>query len=96
MPRAVVGWTTEEVAASQSGDLETLRRLLDPEFEVEGCFLLPSYEACARLGIERPAYESARNGSGPLAWNHHWLSSRCTTARASSSASSGPTSPRTG
>jgi diguanylate cyclase (GGDEF)-like protein len=71
--RVVVGWTAEEVAASQSGDLETLRRLLDPEFEVEGCFLLPSYEECARLGIERPAYESARNGSGPLAWNHHWL-----------------------
>jgi len=73
VPRAVVGWTTEEVAASQSGDLLTLRRLLDPEFEIEGCFLLPSYEACARLGIERPAYESARNGNGPLAWNHHWL-----------------------
>jgi diguanylate cyclase (GGDEF)-like protein len=69
----VVGWTAEEVAASQSGDLRTLERLLDPEFEIEGCFLLPSYEACARLGIERPAYESARNGSGPLAWNHHWL-----------------------
>jgi diguanylate cyclase (GGDEF)-like protein len=73
VPRAVVGWTAEEVAASQSGDLRTLRRLLDPAFEVEGCFLLPSYEACARLRIERPAYESARNGSGPLAWNHHWL-----------------------
>jgi diguanylate cyclase (GGDEF)-like protein len=73
VPRAVVGWTAEEVAASQSADLRTLRRLLDPAFEVEGCFLLPSYEACARLRIERPAYESARNGSGPLAWNHHWL-----------------------
>src|SRR3954471_4299545 len=73
VPRAAVGWTAEEVAASQSGDLRTLRRLLDPAFEVEGCFLLPSYEACARLRIERPAYESARNGSGPLAWNHHWL-----------------------
>jgi diguanylate cyclase (GGDEF)-like protein len=73
VPRAVVGWTAAEVAASQSGDLETLRRLLDPEFEVEGCFLLGSYEACARLGIERPAYESARNGRGPLAWDHHWL-----------------------
>ena len=73
VPRAVVGWTPGEVAASQSSDLETLRRLLDHEFEVEGCFLLPGREACARLGIERPAYESARNGSGPLAWNHHWL-----------------------
>jgi len=50
-----------------------LRRLLDPQFEVEGCFLLPGEEACRRLGIERPAYESARNGRGPLAWDHHWL-----------------------
>ena len=73
VPRAVVGWTPDEVAASQSGDVETLRRLLDREFEVEGCFLLPGREACARLGIERPAYESARNGRGPLAWDHHWL-----------------------
>ena len=73
VPRAVVGWTPDEVAASQSSDVETLRRLLDREFEVEGCFLLPGREACARLGIERPAYESARNGSGPLAWDHHWL-----------------------
>ena len=73
VPRAVDGWTPAEVAASQSSDVETLRRLLDREFEVEGCFLLPGREACARLGIERPAYESARNGSGPLAWDHHWL-----------------------
>jgi diguanylate cyclase (GGDEF)-like protein len=73
VPRAVVGWTPDEVAASQSGDVETLRRLLDGEFEVDGCFLLPGREACARLGIERPAYESARNGRGPLAWDHHWL-----------------------
>ncbi len=73
VPRAIVGWTPDEVAASQSSDVETLRRLLDREFEVEGCFLLPGREACARLGIERPAYESARNGSGPLAWDHHWL-----------------------
>jgi diguanylate cyclase (GGDEF)-like protein len=73
VPRALVGWTLEEVEESQSSDIAVLRRLIDPQFEVEGCFLLPSDEACARLGIERPAYESARNGVGPLAWNHHWL-----------------------
>jgi diguanylate cyclase (GGDEF)-like protein len=73
VPRAVVGWTREEVAASQSGELEVLHRLLEEEFVIEGCYLLPGWEACARLGIERPAYESARNGHGPLAWNHHWL-----------------------
>jgi diguanylate cyclase (GGDEF)-like protein len=73
VPTAVVGWTLEEVAASQSGDVSVLRRLLHPEFEVEGCYLLPGREACARLGIERPAYRSARNGRGPLGWDHHWL-----------------------
>jgi diguanylate cyclase (GGDEF)-like protein len=73
VPTAVVGWTPEEVAASQSGDVRVLRRLLDSQFEIEGCYLLPSREACARLGIERPAYESARNGRGPLGWDHHWL-----------------------
>ena len=73
VPRAVVGWTPAEVAGSPSGDVATLQRLLDREFEVEGCFLLPGHEARARLGIERPAFESARNGHGPLAWNHHWL-----------------------
>jgi diguanylate cyclase (GGDEF)-like protein len=73
IPRAVVGWTMEEIEKSQSGDLAVLDRLLDPAFEIEGCFLLPNDEACARLGIERSGYETARNGTGPLAWNHHWL-----------------------
>jgi diguanylate cyclase (GGDEF)-like protein len=73
VPTAVVGWTLEEVAASQSADVRVLRRLLDPEFEIEGCYLLPGREACARLGLERPAYQSARNGRGPLGWDHHWL-----------------------
>jgi diguanylate cyclase (GGDEF)-like protein len=73
VPTAVVGWKPEEVAASQSADVRVLRRLLDPEFEIEGCYLLPGREACARLGIERPAYESARNGRGPRGWDHHWL-----------------------
>jgi diguanylate cyclase (GGDEF)-like protein len=73
LPRAVVGWTLEEVASAQSAEVALLRRLLDPQFEVEGCFLLPGDEARARLEIDHPAFESARNGRGPLAWNHHWL-----------------------
>jgi diguanylate cyclase (GGDEF)-like protein len=73
VPRAVVGWTLEEVAASQGSEVEVIRRLLDPEFEVEGCYLLPGDEGCARLGIERPAFQSAHNGRGPLGWDHHWL-----------------------
>jgi GAF domain-containing protein len=34
VPRAVVGWTLEEVQASQSSDVAVLRRLLDREFEI--------------------------------------------------------------
>jgi diguanylate cyclase (GGDEF)-like protein len=73
VPKAVVGWTLQEIEGAQTGDVSVLERLLDPEFEVEGCYLLPNEEACARLGIARPAFESARNGRGPRAWNHHWL-----------------------
>jgi diguanylate cyclase (GGDEF)-like protein len=73
IPRAVVGWTLEQVTASESTKVELVQRLLDPQFEVEGCFLLPGDEARRRLEIERPAFESRRNGRGPLAWNHHWL-----------------------
>jgi diguanylate cyclase (GGDEF)-like protein len=73
VPQAAVGWDVEEIAGSQGGNAEDLVRLIDPEFDIEGCFLLPGDEACARLGVERPAFESSRNGRGPHAWNHHWL-----------------------
>jgi diguanylate cyclase (GGDEF)-like protein len=73
VPKAAVGWTLEEIADSQAGRLATLEQLLDSEFEIEGCFLLPGEKARALIGLERPAYESAHNGRGPHAWNHHWL-----------------------
>jgi PAS domain S-box-containing protein len=50
-----------------------LAQLCDPAFEVEGCFLLPDAEARARVGLDRPTHRSHRNGSGPHAWDHHWL-----------------------
>jgi diguanylate cyclase (GGDEF)-like protein len=73
LPKAAVGWTLEEIERSQGGHLATIERLTDPEFEVEGCYLLPGPEARTRLGLARPAYETAHNGRGPHAWNHHWL-----------------------
>ena len=97
VPRAVVGWTTEEVAASQSGDLETLRRLLDPRVRGRGLLPAPQLRGVRAAGHRAPrlrvgAQRQRPAGLGPpLA-----RSSRCTTARASWSASSGPTSPRTG
>jgi diguanylate cyclase (GGDEF)-like protein len=73
VPRAVVGWTLDELRGSRSAEVDLLERLLDPAFEVEGCYLLPGAVGCKRLGVDRPGYETARNGRGPHAWDHHWL-----------------------
>jgi len=42
---------------------------------VQGCYLLPSEAAQQRLRrpSRQPLYLSQLNGSGPWAWNHHWL-----------------------
>jgi PAS domain S-box-containing protein len=50
-----------------------LARLLDPQFELEGCYLLPDVEARRRVGLDRATHRSEHNGSGPHAWDHHWL-----------------------
>ncbi len=55
---------------SRSTDVEPL---LDPEYEVEGCYLLPNDEARRRVPPERAKYHSRLNGRGPWAWNRHWL-----------------------
>jgi diguanylate cyclase (GGDEF)-like protein len=75
VPRACVGWTPGqephwEVSPADTSDL------MDPAFEIGGCFLLP-FEA----GRERSpsgygeveSQQSQLNGRGPFAWNHHWL-----------------------
>jgi diguanylate cyclase (GGDEF)-like protein len=73
VPKAAVGWSLEELEGTRVSHLSALEQLLDPAFEVEGCFLLPGDEARARLGVEHPAYQTTRNGRGPHAWVHHWL-----------------------
>jgi diguanylate cyclase (GGDEF)-like protein len=72
--RAAVGWSVEQVDATPVLYRE-VRLLLDPAFEIEGCFLLPAEEAEHRLGRDgvRGLYTSELNGSGPWAWSHHWL-----------------------
>jgi diguanylate cyclase (GGDEF)-like protein len=72
-PRAAVGWPIEEVAQRRPVFLADIAGLLDPEFEIEGCYLLPSGEAEARLSLDREPYLSEQNGLGPWAWDHHWL-----------------------
>ena len=71
-PRAAVGWVLEEVRRSEPVFMRDIEALLDPQFETEGCFLLPSAEARKRVH-RGPRHTTDLNGSGPWAWNHHWL-----------------------
>jgi diguanylate cyclase (GGDEF)-like protein len=72
-PRIAVGWVIEEVTQRRPVFLRDVEGLLDPEFELEGCYLVPNAEAERRIASDEPAYESEQNGLGPWAWDHHWL-----------------------
>jgi diguanylate cyclase (GGDEF)-like protein len=70
VPRSSTGWGA--AGPPPSGlSRETIAPLLDVEYEVEGCYLLPSEVASARVSHTR--YASTLNGVGPRAWQRHWL-----------------------
>jgi len=50
-----------------------LAPLLDPPFEIEGCYLLTYEQALSRLPAGHRMYRSVMNGRGPWAWDRHWL-----------------------
>jgi PAS domain S-box-containing protein len=61
----------ENIGSSLTAD--ELERILQDEFDVAGCFLIP-HDAARTLLPDRPAgYRSARDGRGPHAWQNHWL-----------------------
>jgi diguanylate cyclase (GGDEF)-like protein len=73
--RASVGWSEEDIERAGPVLFREVAGLFDSEFEIEGCFLLPSSEAERRLVREggNALYVSELNGDGPWAWNRHWL-----------------------
>jgi diguanylate cyclase (GGDEF)-like protein len=71
-PRAAVGWELDD-KQRQPVYLRDVEGLLDPVFDIEGCFLVPDEEAVKRLSLARHAYVSELNGRGPWAWDRHWL-----------------------
>jgi diguanylate cyclase (GGDEF)-like protein len=71
-PSAAVGWPDGRTP-SWDVAVEEVERLLDPEFEQGGCYLLPGAEGRARAGHDHAALEGERNGRGPHAWDRHWL-----------------------
>jgi diguanylate cyclase (GGDEF)-like protein len=70
---ATAGWQDDDTAATATLDLELISRLFEPQFEVAGCYLVPRSEAEPRVGATQVVYHSVQNGSGPHAWDHHWL-----------------------
>jgi PAS domain S-box-containing protein len=69
---AATGWALEDPVFGERRFAD-VQPLLDAEFELAGCYLLPS-EAASRLGAANlTTYESENNGRGPHAWCHHWL-----------------------
>jgi diguanylate cyclase (GGDEF)-like protein len=73
MPRCAVGWSLAEMAQNSELTVELVRPLLDERYEIEGCYLLTTQQAFARLPDRHHVYESVFNGRGPRAWDQHWL-----------------------
>ena len=72
-PYAAAGWDMEADAVNHGISLETLAPLFTDEFEVAGCYLVPTEVAEERLGRNPVDYRSELNGRGPHAWARHWL-----------------------
>jgi diguanylate cyclase (GGDEF)-like protein len=71
--RAAAGWEPGERLVNQNLSLPEIAPLFDSDYELAGCFLVPSEVARERLDTSQVIYESELNGRGPHAWNHHWL-----------------------
>jgi diguanylate cyclase (GGDEF)-like protein len=71
--RAAVGVDVHDPPYVRPVQVAEIEALLDPAFEVEGCFLLPNDEVERRIARDHIPYASQRNGRGPRAWNRHWL-----------------------
>ncbi len=73
VPAAAAGFELDDPQLRLPFGLSELRRLFDPRYEREGCFLVPYEEAEAHLPALDGVHHSYRNGRGPWAWQRHWL-----------------------
>jgi diguanylate cyclase (GGDEF)-like protein len=72
VPRAAVGWPLDEEPHWEISPRATAA-LMDPAYEVGGCFLLPQEAGRCVSPSEYGELRSSMNGRGPFAWNRHWL-----------------------
>jgi diguanylate cyclase (GGDEF)-like protein len=72
VPQASSGWQGYP-RVSNAMTLDALSPLLTDEFEVAGCYLVPTEVADERLKRHPAEYDSELYGRGPNAWSRHWL-----------------------
>jgi diguanylate cyclase (GGDEF)-like protein len=72
VPQASAGWYGES-SGSRALTLEALEPLLTDEFEIAGCYLVPTEAADERLRRQPAEYQPELYGRGPNAWTQHWL-----------------------
>ena len=72
VPAGTAGWEEGAPELDFALSVYDLGAVCVPEFEIEGCYLIDHATASALVGTGS-AYASRRNGSGPLAWQRHWL-----------------------
>jgi PAS domain S-box-containing protein len=65
------GFPDREISSSLGAD--DLDRLLQPEFEVSGCYVFDEDSVRAIFPERNPSYSSERDGRGPHAWQNHLL-----------------------
>ncbi len=71
--RAAYGWAMSDEAVAVPMSRPELERLLQPEYEIEGCYLLEHDRAMQMLAPHHDTYRSRINGTGQQAWRNHWL-----------------------
>ena len=72
-PRAGAGVDLAHADLELAVPIAQLDRIFEPQFEIEGCYLLSMEEAASRVGASPTSFASTMNGRGPHAWNRHWL-----------------------
>jgi diguanylate cyclase (GGDEF)-like protein len=73
LPAAAVGVAVDDPGIQLPFGLDGLQRIFAPEFEIEGCYLVPFEHAWKHLGPLQGLAGSTWNGRGPWAWQRHWL-----------------------
>jgi PAS domain S-box-containing protein len=73
VPLAAAGPALKAGELQLDTDIAGLDAAFDPQFEVEGCYLLTREQALACVGVEPTSFRSRLNGTSVHAWDRHWL-----------------------